>query len=244
MEIFPAIDLLGGQVVRLHQGDYNRVTVYGSDPAAVARDFKNQGARNLHVVDLDGARDGDSRNYTVLREICRIEGLSVQTGGGIRTEERIEEYLALGVDRVILGTAAVRDMGFVRRMTARFGAHIAVGADARDGCVAISGWQETTAINALDFCQQLCEAGVQTVIYTDIATDGALAGTNLDAFAALRSACPSLNIIASGGVSFARDITELQKIGVYGAIIGKALYENKLTLAQALALAAGKETAI
>jgi phosphoribosylformimino-5-aminoimidazole carboxamide ribotide isomerase len=234
MIIFPAIDLKDGKVVRLHQGDYDQMTVYSEDPLAVARTFKEAGATHLHVVDLDGARGGTPENYKVVERLIQSSGLEVQVGGGIRTQERIETYLNLGAKRVILGTAAVTDPAFLMSMVGLFGDAIAVGVDVKDGLVAINGWEKTTAINGVEFCKTLVEIGVKTVIYTDIAKDGGMQGTNLEVYRELAQ-IPELNIIASGGISFEEEIVELNDL-VYGAILGKALYSGILDLANCIRL--------
>lgn len=236
MYIFPAIDIRGGKVVRLTQGDYDRMQVYGEDPVARARAFYAEGARHLHVVDLDGAKDGTLANYERIREICAAAPLAVEVGGGIRDEARIEKYLELGVARVILGTVAVRNFSFVEQMVKKHGERIAVGVDARGGAVAVQGWLEDTGLDSFAFCERLRDAGVSTVIYTDIAKDGALTGTNLPAYRRL-GAIAGLRIVASGGVSFEEEITALREMGMYAAILGKALYEGKLSLPRAIALA-------
>ena len=235
MELLPAMDLRGGNVVRLFQGDYDKMTVYGEDPAAQARAFADCGARNLHVVDLDSAKDGTMANFDTIRSIVRATGLKVEVGGGIRTEERINRYLELGVERCILGTVAVKDFDFTARMAQKYGSHIAVGVDARDGYVAINGWKELSAEKGVDFCRRLRDAGVQTVIYTDISRDGAEMGTNLELYREL-TAINGLNIIASGGISFENELIQLEKMGVWGAILGKALYTGRLDLGRAVQL--------
>ena len=229
MQIFPAIDLSGGQVVRLYQGDYDRMTVYGQDPCATARDFLAAGARHLHVVDLDGAKDGTLANQESIAAIARQGGLFIEVGGGIRTEDRIRQYLDLGVSRCILGTVAVKDFAFTARMAEKYGSQIAVGVDARDGFVAVNGWKELSAERGVDFCRRLHEAGVQTVIYTDISRDGAEQGTNLAVYRQL-SQISGLEITASGGVSSLEELRELETIGVRAAILGKALYTGRLDL--------------
>ena len=229
MQIFPAIDLRGGQVVRLYQGDYDQETVYAPDPCAVARDFLAAGARYLHVVDLDGARDGALSNFDSIAAIVRQGGLYLEVGGGIRDEDRIRRYLDLGVDRCILGTIAVKDFAFTERMAQKYGARIAVGVDARDGYVAVNGWKELSAEKGVDFCRRLRDAGVRTVIYTDISRDGAEQGTNLDLYREL-SELGGLDITASGGISSLEELRELQKIGTKAAILGKALYTGRLDL--------------
>ena len=229
MQIFPAIDLRGGQVVRLYQGDYDQETVYAADPCAVARDFLAAGARYLHVVDLDGARDGTLANFETIATLVRQGGLYIEVGGGIRTEERIRRYLDLGVGRCILGTIAVKDFDFTERMAQKYGDRIAVGVDARDGFVAVSGWKELSEERGVDFCRRLRDAGVKTVIYTDISRDGAEQGTNLDLYREL-AGIEGLDITASGGVSSIEELRELQTIGTKAAILGKALYTGRLDL--------------
>ena len=229
MEIYPAIDLRGGQVVRLYQGDYDKETVYAQDPCAVARDFIAAGAGYLHVVDLDGARDGTLANFDSIAALARQGGLYMEVGGGIRTEERIRRYLDLGVGRCILGTIAVKDFAFTERMAQKYGDRIAVGVDARDGFVAVSGWKELSEERGVDFCRRLRDAGVKTVIYTDISRDGAEQGTNLDLYREL-AGIEGLDITASGGVSSIEELRELQTIGTKAAILGKALYTGWLDL--------------
>lgn len=229
MQIFPAIDLSGGQVVRLYQGDYDQMTVYGTDPCAVAREFIEAGAKYLHVVDLDGARDGTLANFSSIAAIAQQGGLYIEVGGGIRTEERIQQYLDLGVNRCILGTVAVKDFGFTARMAQAYGDKIAVGVDARDGYVAINGWKELSEEKGIDFCQRLYAAGVKTVIYTDISRDGAEQGTNLQIYEAL-SKISGLQVTASGGVSSLEELQKLQTMGTHAAILGKALYTGRLDL--------------
>ena len=239
MELFPAVDIRGAQVVRLTRGDYNQMEVYGSDPKSAAQNFLAQGAKNLHVVDLDGAKEGTDTNLKSIREICSLSELFIEVGGGIRDEKRVARYLELGAGRVILGTAAVRNFSFVEEMVKKYGDQIAVGVDAKEGLVAVSGWLETTALDSFSFCKQLSEAGVKTVIYTDIAKDGALSGTNLEAYRHLRN-IPALQVVASGGISDVQDILALKQMGTYGAIVGKALYVGKLTLEEALMAAKGE----
>ena len=233
MQIFPAIDLSGGKVVRLYQGDYEKITVYGADPCAVARDFIAAGAKYLHVVDLDGAKDGTLANFDSISALAKQGGLYIEVGGGIRTEERIEKYLDLGVGRCILGTIAVKDFDFTRRMARKYGDKIAVGVDARDGYVAVSGWLETSKEKGVDFCRRLYDAGVQTVIYTDISRDGAEQGTNLALYREL-ARIEGLHITASGGVSSIAELKELQAIGTHAAILGKALYTGRLDLREVI----------
>ena len=229
MQIFPAIDLSGGQVVRLYQGDYDKMTVYGADPCAVARDFIAAGAKYLHVVDLDGAKDGTLANFESIAALAKQGGLYIEVGGGIRTEERIQQYLNLGVSRCILGTVAVKDFDFTARMAQKYGDAIAVGVDARDGYIAINGWKELSSETGIEFCRRLKDVGVQTVIYTDISRDGAERGTNLELYREL-ARIEGLNITASGGVSSLEELAELQRIGTHAAILGKALYTGRLDL--------------
>ena len=229
MQIFPAIDLRGGKVVRLYQGDYGQETVYGMDPAVQAREFLSAGAQYLHLVDLDGARDGAPVNLDSIAAIARQGGLFIEVGGGIRTERRIQEYLDLGVQRCILGTVAVKDFTFTVRMAQKYGEQIAVGVDARDGYVAVNGWKELSQERGLDFCYRLRDAGVKTVIYTDISRDGAGQGTNLDLYAELVQ-IEGLDIVASGGVSTLEELRLLERMDVRGAILGKALYTGRLDL--------------
>ncbi len=229
MQIFPAIDLRGGQVVRLYQGNYDQMTVYGADPCAVAREFLAAGARYLHVVDLDGARSGTAENFESIAALARQGGLFIEVGGGIRTQQRIEQYLELGVNRCILGTIAVKDFDFTKEMARRYGPQIAVGVDARDGYVAVSGWEERTAERGVDFCRCLRDAGVGTVIYTDISRDGAEQGTNLPLYEQLVK-IEGLSITASGGISGLEELRQLRDMGVDAAILGKALYTGRLDL--------------
>ena len=229
MQIFPAIDLRGGQVVRLYQGDYDQMTVYGTDPCAVARDFLEAGARYLHVVDLDGARSGTAENFESIAALARQGGLYIEVGGGIRSQERIEQYLAMGVNRCILGTVAVKDFNFTKEMSRRYGEKIAVGVDARDGYVAVSGWEETSGEKGVDFCRRLRDVGVGTVIYTDISRDGAEQGTNLPLYEQLVQ-IQGLSVTASGGISSLEELRRRRDRGVDAAILGKALYTGRLDL--------------
>lgn len=233
MEIFPAIDLSGGRVVRLTKGDYGQMTVYNDDPAAVAREFREAGAKNLHVVDLDGAKDGTTANQTAVRRILEAVDMFVEVGGGIRDEERIRQYLDLGAGRVILGTVAARNPEFLREMVAKYGEKIAVGIDARNGKVAVAGWLEETELETAEFCRFCRDIGVKTAIVTDIEKDGALGGTNLELYRELAK-IEGLDIIASGGVSSLVELDVLAESGAAGAIIGKALYNGELNLAECL----------
>lgn len=234
MQIYPATDILGGKVVRLTRGDYAQVKVYADSPAEMALEFMKDGATNLHMVDLDGAKDGAPVNFEAIREAAKIKDLFIEVGGGIRDMQRVEDYLSLGVKRVILGTAAIRNYPFVEEAVKKFGDAIAVGVDAKDGFVAVSGWQETTAVKSVEFCKKLRDSGVATVIYTDISKDGMLSGTNLEVYKEL-SEIKGLQIVASGGITYADEIRTLNEMGIYGAIVGKAVYEGKLSLKDALA---------
>jgi phosphoribosylformimino-5-aminoimidazole carboxamide ribotide isomerase len=238
MLIFPAIDLRGGKVVRLSQGDFDRMTVYAEDPLAVAGEFARLGAEWLHVVDLDGAKDGNPQNRAIAKALCGLP-LRVQMGGGMRTEADVEEALAMGVSRVILGTAAVTNFPMVERLAAKHGEKLAVGVDVREGRVAIHGWQSVSELTGADFCRRLRDVGVGTVIYTDISKDGELKGTNLAAYQEL-AGIEGLQVIASGGVSFETELVELRRMNLYGVILGKALYAGKLSLARCVAIAKGE----
>ncbi len=233
MQIFPATDILGGKVVRLTKGDYNQVKIYADSPAEMALEFMKDGATNLHMVDLDGAKDGAPVNFDAIKEAAKIKDLFIEVGGGIRDMKRIEDYINLGVKRVILGTAAIRNYPFVEEAVKEFGNAVAVGVDAKDGFVAVSGWQETTSVKSVEFCKKLRDTGVATVIYTDISKDGMLSGTNLEIYKEL-SEIKGLDIVASGGITFAHEIETLRDMNIYGAIVGKAVYEGKLSLKDAL----------
>ena len=236
MKLFPAIDLRGGQVVRLTQGDYDRMTVYGADPCAQARAFLSAGAKYLHVVDLDGAKDGTLSNYDTIAALAEQGGLFIEVGGGIRTEERIETYLSLGVGRCILGSVAVTDFDFTARMLQKYGEKIAVGVDAKDGCVAIHGWKEVSAEKGVDFCKRLADAGCRAIIYTDIACDGAMQGTNLTLYRQLQTEVPGVEFTASGGISSEAELLELEQMGLAAAILGKSLYTGALDLKRCVEL--------
>ena len=235
MNIYPAIDLRDGKVVRLYQGDYDQMTVYQEDPVDVARSFKAAGADYLHLVDLDGAKDGDLVNFDTIKAIVEDVDMFVEVGGGIRDEERIKQYLDLGVGRVILGTIAVKDREFLEKMVSVYGERIAVGVDARNGRVAINGWKEITDIDSFEFCEYLRDIGVKAVIYTDISRDGGLQGTNMEVYRKLQE-IQGLEITASGGISFIEEIAELKNVTA-AAILGKALYSGLIDLAQAVEMA-------
>ena len=235
MNIYPAIDLRDGKVVRLYQGDYDQITVYQEDPVDVARSFKAAGADYLHLVDLDGAKDGELVNFDTIKAIVEDVDMFVEVGGGIRDEERIKQYLDLGVGRVILGTIAVKDREFLEKMVSVYGERIAVGVDARDDRVAINGWKEITDIDSFEFCEYLRDIGVKAVIYTDISRDGGLQGTNMEVYRKLQE-IQGLEITASGGISFIEEIAELKNVTA-AAILGKALYSGLIDLAQAVEMA-------
>lgn len=235
MKLYPAIDLRGGHAVRLYQGDYDRMTVYNADPVAQARQFAEAGAKYLHVVDLDGAKDDTTANLETIAAIARQGGLFLEVGGGIRDEERIRRYLSLGVGRCILGTVAVRDFAFAARMARKYGEQIAVGVDMRDGFVAVSGWKELTPEPGIAFCRRCAEAGVRAVIATDISRDGTMRGTNMELYRELLK-IPGLEVTASGGIAAMAELETLQKMGCHAAILGKSLYTGAIDLAEAVRL--------
>ena len=241
MNIIPAIDLLGAKAVRLLKGDYDKVTVYSDDPAAVAESFEAAGAKYLHVVDLDGAKDGTTANFETIKKIIGKTNLSVEVGGGIRTLDRVKKYIDIGVDRVIIGTAAVTDPDFLTEAVRLYGEKIVVGVDIKDGFVAIKGWTEVSALSCNDFCAKLQSLGVNTIICTDISKDGMMSGTNRELYRELYDKF-ALNIIASGGVSSVDDVAALSEMGLFGAIVGKAIYTGAIDLSEAIALAASLET--
>lgn len=233
IEIFPAIDLHNGQAVRLRQGDYNQVEVFFKNPVEVLEFFNKNESKNLHIVDLDGARDGLAKNYSVIKELVEKSDFFVQVGGGIRDEERIKKYIDLGVNRVILGTVAVENEQFLKEMVKKYGDKIAVSVDAKDQKVAVKGWTETVAVDSIEFCKKLSDIGVKTIIYTDISKDGMLAGTNIDIYLKLSEIVKS-DIIALGGITFLEEIKELKKNNIYGAIVGKAIYSGNLDLKEVM----------
>ena len=233
MNIFPAIDLYEGKAVRLYKGDYRQMTVYDPEPLNTAKKFEAAGARYLHMVDLEGAKTGSTPNADTVRKIVENTNLFVELGGGIRSMEVVEKYLSIGVHRVILGTAAITDGDFVQRAVDRYGAAIAVGADVRDGFIAIKGWTELSGMTLEAFMDRFQHMGVTTVICTDISRDGAMRGTNRALYADLQKKC-AMNIVASGGVSTLEDVRALAAMGLYGAIIGKAYYTGAINLKQAI----------
>lgn len=238
MLLFPAIDLYDHKVVRLLKGDYQKMTVYSEDPVATARGIEADGGRWLHLVDLEGAKDGTTPNFDVVAAICHETKLQVEFGGGIRSLEMIERYLNAGVARVILGTKAVTDENFLRDAVGRWGDRIAVGVDVKDGRVAVKGWVEVLDVDMFDFLWKLWSIGVKTAIVTDISKDGAMKGTNLPLYERL-SRLDGIDITASGGVSTLEDIRALRDMGLYGAILGKAMYNGAIKLKDALDVARG-----
>ena len=237
MLILPAIDLVGGKAVRLYKGDYAQMTVYDDDPLNTARKFEAAGAEWVHMVDLEGARDGGTPNLDTVRRVAENTALLVEIGGGIRSMDIVERYLAIGVKRVILGTAAIADEAFARAAIERFGSAIALGADVRDGEVAIRGWLELSGMTLDAFCEKYQRMGARTLICTDISRDGAMRGTNRALYAELQRKY-DMDIVASGGVSTLEDVRALAQLGLYGAIVGKAYYTGAIDLCQAIREAA------
>lgn len=233
MKIFPAIDLFGGQAVRLYKGNYNEMTVYSNDPVSVAKDFEKAGATAIHLVDLEGAKDGTTPNIETVKKIVEETSLFAEIGGGIRSLDVLEKYFSIGVGRAILGTAAVNDEQFLLSAVQKYGEKIAVGADVLDGYIAIKGWTEKSGYTLDSFFEKMQNIGVSTVICTDISKDGAMIGTNRLMYRTL-SEKYSVNIIASGGVSSMDDVIALRDMGIYGAIIGKAYYTGAINLADAI----------
>lgn len=242
MIVYPAVDLIGGEAVRLFHGDYKTKKVYYHDPLEAASAFYAQGGRYLHVVDLEGARDGGTPNFDTVKRLIDRSGLKVEIGGGVRDEDTVKKYLDAGAYRVILGTAAVRDPAFLARAVSGYGARVAVGADVRDMKIAVRGWLEDSGVDLLDFCAKLVRLGGCALICTDISRDGALSGTNLDLYRRLcdKRSGVGLPVVASGGVNSAAEISSLRETGAAGVIIGKALYEHRIDLADAVK-AAGEQ---
>jgi len=236
MEIFPAIDLFDKKAVRLFKGDYNEMTVYSDKPWEIALDFKNSGAKFIHIVDLEGAKSGETPNIDIVKKIVEEAGLFAEVGGGIRSLEVIEKYAKIGVKRVILGTAAVTDEEFLKTAIQKYGDMIAVGIDIKDGYVAIKGWTEKSQYSALEFMEKMQNLGVKTIICTDISKDGVMKGTNLELYRELSEKF-NVDIIASGGVSTLEDIKELRKMNIYGAIVGKAYYTKAISIDEAIEVA-------
>ena len=233
MKLFPAIDLYDGKAVRLYKGDYNEMTVYSENPIEIALDFEKKGAKFIHIVDLEGARDGTTPNIEIVKQIATTTSLFTEIGGGIRSIETVKTYIENGVDRVILGTAAVKDEAFLLEAVKLYGEKIAVGVDVKDGFVAIKGWTEASQYTCFDFCEKMQKIGVKTIICTDISKDGAMQGTNRELYKELSEKF-SIDITASGGVSSIDDIKALRKLDLYGAIIGKAYYIGAIDLEEAL----------
>ena len=233
MILFPAIDILGTKAVRLYKGDYNKVTVYSDRPWEFAEDFVKKGCTAIHIVDLDGARTGETINIHIVKRISEVKGLYSEIGGGIRNMETVERYLDAGVSRVILGTAALKDPVFLKEAVRKHGSKIAVGVDLKDGKVAVKGWLETSEKDGIEFLKDLEEIGVESVIVTDISRDGAMKGTNVDLYKRIKNEV-SLKVTASGGVSSLLDIKALKALDIYGAIIGKAYYTGDIKLEDAL----------
>lgn len=233
MKLFPAIDLYDGKAVRLFKGDYNEMTVYSENPIEIARDFEQKGAEYIHLVDLEGAKDGTTPNIDIVKQIANETSLFTEIGGGIRSMETVKKYLENGVDRVILGTAAVNDPEFLEQAVKTYGEKIAVGVDVKDGFVAIKGWVEKSEYDCFEFCAKMQNLGVKTIICTDISKDGAMQGTNRMLYKELSEKF-SIDITASGGVSSIDDIKALRSLDLYGAIIGKAYYIGAIDLEEAL----------
>lgn len=233
MKIFPAIDLYDGKAVRLYKGDYDNMTVYSSNPIEIARDFEATGAKFIHMVDLEGAKDGTTPNLSIVRQVANETSLFVEIGGGIRSMETLDKYFSAGVSRAILGTAAVTDEVFLKAAVEKYGEKIAVGADIKDGLVAIKGWLEKSEYTTDAFFEKMCSLGVKTIICTDISKDGAMKGTNRELYKEL-SEKYSIDIVASGGVSSIEDIKALSDMNLYGAIIGKAYYIGAIDLKEAI----------
>lgn len=233
MKLFPAIDLYNGKAVRLYKGDYNNMTVYSENPIEIARDFESKGAKFIHLVDLEGAKDGTTPNINIVKQIANETSLFTEIGGGIRDIETVETYLNNGIDRVILGTAAVNNPEFLEEAVLKYGEKIAVGVDIKDGFVAIKGWVEKSEYTCFEFCEKMQKLGVKTLICTDISKDGAMKGTNRELYKELTTRF-SIDITASGGVSSIEDIKALRKLDLYGAIIGKAYYIGAIDLKEAL----------
>ena len=236
MLIFPAIDLFEGKAVRLFKGDYAQMTVYNENPLAQAKEFEAKGATVLHMVDLEGAKSGDTPNTETIREVVKNTDLFVELGGGIRNMETVEKYISIGVDRLILGTAAVTDEAFLKEAAQKYKEKIAVGVDIKDGFVAIKGWTEKSQYTLDEFCKKLQKLGIKTVICTDISKDGAMKGANLELYKELSEKF-SMDFIASGGVSSIEDVKALRQMNMYGAIIGKAYYTGAVDLKEAIEVA-------
>ncbi len=235
MRLYPAIDMIDGKSVRLVQGDYNKKTVFNENPLETALNWQNLGGEFIHIVDLDGARSGSMKNFDIICKIANTLNIPIEVGGGIRSMDAVESYLNNGVSRVIIGTSAIKNPAFVKEVVKKYGHRIAVGIDAKNGNVAISGWEETSQVSALSLAKQMEQIGVSTIIYTDISTDGMLKGPNCTAMKEMTEYVSS-DIVASGGVTTLEDLKNLSKTGVEGAIIGKALYTGHIKLDEAVKL--------
>ena len=233
MNIFPAIDLYGCKAIRLYKGNYDQMTIYSEHPAEVAADFEKSGCGFIHLVDLEGAKNGDTPNFDTVKKICGSTSLFAEVGGGIRSMETVRKYFEAGVGRVIIGTAAVRDQDFLKKAVSEYGDGIAVGADVRDGRISIRGWTENTGYGLEEFCSMMREIGIRYMICTDISKDGAMKGTNREMYRMLSEKF-DMNFTASGGISTLDDIRVLKQYGLYGAIIGKAYYTGAISLRDAL----------
>jgi phosphoribosylformimino-5-aminoimidazole carboxamide ribotide isomerase len=227
--IFPAVDIRQGRCVRLYQGKKDQETIYNDDPVIAAKKWEQKGAKYLHIVDLDGAFTGDQKNKDVIRKIVKSINIPVQVGGGIRTLERAKEIIELGVERIIVGTSAVKKEGFVEELVEELKSKVVVSIDAKNGYVCVDGWVKSSDLQAVDFAKSLEEKGVKTIVYTDISKDGTMVGPNFHELKKLKKSV-DINIIASGGIGRKEDVEELKRMGIYGAIIGKALYEGKIKL--------------
>lgn len=235
MIIFPAIDIKDNKCVRLLQGDFDKVNVYGNDPSLMAKKWEDKGAKFLHMVSLNGARGEGNVNDESIKKLLSTVNIPIQMGGGIRSKERVKELLDLGVDRVILGSVAIKDKDLLKDLISQYKEKIVVSVDAKNGKVAAQGWEEVSDVNSLDFCKELEEMGVKTIVYTDISKDGMMIGPNFDIYEKL-SKETNLDIIASGGVTSIEDVKKLKAMDLYGVIIGKSLYENKIDLKEVLDL--------
>ncbi len=233
MRIYPAIDIIDGACVRLVQGDYSQKTKFADDPCEIAMRWQNEGGEFIHIVDLDGARNGEMSNFDLIVRIADKLNIPIEVGGGVRNMDCVEKYLDNGVNRVIIGTSALSNPDFVKEAVSKYGERIVVGIDAKDGMVAVNGWEEVSTTSAIDLAKQMEKIGVKTIIYTDIATDGMLKGPNVQAMKEMTEAV-SIDVVASGGVSSAEDIARLKDTGVEGAIVGKALYTDALCLKDAI----------
>ena len=240
MKIFPAIDLYEGKAVRLLKGKYEDMTVYSENPPEIGKAFASQGAEFIHIVDLEGARDGNTPNFDTVCRIKKESGLFCEIGGGIRSMEVVDKYISAGLDRVILGTAAVTDEAFAKAAVDKYGEKIAIGVDLRDGKVAIKGWTETSELDCFDFCEELQALGVKTVICTDISKDGVMSGTNIELYERLSEKF-DMDIVASGGISTLENVKTLTEMNMYGAILGKALYTGAIDLEKAIKIASEGE---